>query len=231
MPLISPADQARLTEDFARMTRPVRLLFFTQTLGCDTCLQARRVIDELPPLSDRIAIEEVNLVLERDTAERYGVDRAPAIVVLGRDETGAERDSGIRFLGTPAGYEFVSLIRAVLLVGGGPPALSAASLRKIANVDQPMTVHVFTTPTCPHCPQAVILAHEMAWANPRIRAYAVEATEYPDLARQYRVTGVPKTVVNGTIEILGALPEEAFVQQALGGAEPDGAPTAQGSGG
>jgi predicted DsbA family dithiol-disulfide isomerase len=55
----------------------------------------------------------------------------------------------------------------------------------------------------------------MAFANPHITAYAVEATEFPDLARQYRVTGVPKTVVNDRIEILGALPPDAFIEQAL----------------
>ena len=55
----------------------------------------------------------------------------------------------------------------------------------------------------------------MAFASPHITAFAVEATEYPDLARRYRVTGVPKTVVNDQIEILGALPEDAFVSQAL----------------
>ena len=56
----------------------------------------------------------------------------------------------------------------------------------------------------------------MAFASPHITAYAVEATEFPDLARKYRVTGVPKTVVNDEVEILGALPEGAFVAEALG---------------
>jgi hypothetical protein len=56
----------------------------------------------------------------------------------------------------------------------------------------------------------------MAFANPNITAYAVEATEFPDLARRYRVTGVPKTVINESIEILGGLPQDAFVAQALG---------------
>ncbi len=56
----------------------------------------------------------------------------------------------------------------------------------------------------------------MAFANPNITAYAVEATEFPDLVRRYQVTGVPKTVVNEQVEILGALPEDVFVEQALG---------------
>jgi hypothetical protein len=55
----------------------------------------------------------------------------------------------------------------------------------------------------------------MAFANKHITAVAVEATEFPDLARRYRVTGVPKTVVNEETEILGGLPQDAFVQQAL----------------
>jgi len=56
----------------------------------------------------------------------------------------------------------------------------------------------------------------MAFANPNITAYAVEASESPDLVRRYQVTGVPKTVVNEQVEILGALPEDVFVEQALG---------------
>jgi len=215
MSLISPADQDRLKTTFGEMTRPVRLLFFTQTLGCETCLQARQILDELPELSNKISIEEVNFILDADKAAQYEIDRVPAVAVVGQDEAGQERDSKIRFLGTPAGYEFMSLIQAVLLVGGRPSMLSEESLKLIAGVDVPTKVHVFTTPTCPHCPRAVTVAHEMAFANPNITAFAVEATEFPDLARKYSVTGVPKTVVNGTIEILGALPPDTFVSQAL----------------
>ena len=55
----------------------------------------------------------------------------------------------------------------------------------------------------------------MAFANPHITATSIEATEFMDLSRRYRVTGVPKTIVNETIEIMGALPEEQFVDAAL----------------
>ena len=55
----------------------------------------------------------------------------------------------------------------------------------------------------------------MAYANPNITAEAVDAQEFMDLSRRYRVTGVPKTVVNDTIEILGGLPEDAFIEQVL----------------
>jgi hypothetical protein len=55
----------------------------------------------------------------------------------------------------------------------------------------------------------------MAFSNTHITATSVEATEFMDLARKYRVTGVPKTIVNESIEILGALPEPEFIEMAL----------------
>ena len=101
MSLIAPADQEKLREAFNEMTSPVRLLFFTQTLGCETCLETRQILDELPPLSDKISIEEVNLILDGDKA-KHGVERVPAIAVVavvGVDESKQVRDSRIRFLG------------------------------------------------------------------------------------------------------------------------------------
>jgi len=147
MSLLAPADQQRLRDAFSEMTRPVRLVFFTQTLGCETCAETRQILDELPPLSDRITIDEVNLVLEGDKAKQYGIDRVPAIAIVGQDGAGQDRDTRIRFLGAPAGYEFMSLVRAVILAGGGQSALTDEHRRRIAEVDRPVVMQVFTTPT------------------------------------------------------------------------------------
>jgi hypothetical protein len=147
MSLVSPADQEHLRKTFAEMTRPVRLLFFTQTLGCETCVQARQIIDELPPLSDKVSIEEVNLVLDRDKAQQFAIDRAPAIALTYQDEAGEWKDSRLRFLGLPAGYEFITLVEAVRLAGGGKSTLTEESRARLAAVDKPTVMQVFTTPT------------------------------------------------------------------------------------
>lgn len=157
MPLLGPADQDRLRAEFALMTRRVHLLFFTQALGSETCLLTRQILDEFPPLSDRVVIDEVNFVLEPDRARQHGIDRVPAIAVFYEDETSTLQplpdagqpllDSRIRFLGMPAGYEFVSLVQAILLAGGRGSELSAASLERLALVDKPVVMQVFTTPT------------------------------------------------------------------------------------
>jgi alkyl hydroperoxide reductase subunit AhpF len=156
--LISSSDQERLRESFSAMTRRVRLLFFTQTLDCEMCPETRQILDELPPLSDKIAIEEVNLILDGEKARSYGVDRAPSIAVTyaetapdsapanGHDGDGWI-DSRIRFLGAPAGYEFIALVQAVLIAGGQPLRLSEESRLRLQAVNRPITMQVFTTPT------------------------------------------------------------------------------------
>ena len=55
----------------------------------------------------------------------------------------------------------------------------------------------------------------MAFANANIRSDAVEATEFMELSRKYRVNGVPKTVVNDQIEIMGGIQQDDFIAQAL----------------
>jgi glutaredoxin-like protein len=208
MALLSDQDRQTVSTHLADITHPVTLLFFTQTFGGpETALIARQILDELASLSDKITVEEVNFVLEKERAEQYGVEGIPAIVLLRGGE-----DTRMRFLGAPAGYEFMSLIEAVILAGSDDSGLSPDSKKMVAaNVSGPIDIKVFVTPTCPHCPRAVTLAVE----SPFIRAACVEATEFMDLSRKYRVTGVPKTVINETVEILGAVPEDAFVRSVV----------------
>src|SRR6186713_2338510 len=85
MSLLTPADQDKLRTAFGEMTSPVRVLFFTQTLDCETCVQTRQILDELPPLSDKVTIEEVNFVLDGDRASAYGIDRVPAVALAYED--------------------------------------------------------------------------------------------------------------------------------------------------
>jgi hypothetical protein len=59
----------------------------------------------------------------------------------------------------------------------------------------------------------------MAVASERVRATAIEATEFPELSRAYRVMAVPKIVINDRVEFEGALPESEFLQAVLRAAD------------
>ena len=60
---------------------------------------------------------------------------------------------------------------------------------------------------------------QMALESPLVEAEAVEAMEFPELANQFNVSGVPQTTINqGDGTVVGAAPEEHLlveIQQAL----------------
>jgi alkyl hydroperoxide reductase subunit AhpF len=77
----------------------------------------------------------------------------------------------------------------------------------LAALDKPLHLQVFVTPTCPYCPPAVYLAHQLAFESDLVRADMVEAIEFPHLSYKYQVQGVPRTVINESTYLEGAAPE------------------------
>ena len=143
MSLLSDADRTTLVQHLAPIGKQVDLLLFTQTFGgSESGPVAKQVLDELASLHDKIAVVEKNFVLDTEDRARYKVDKSPAIVVL---SDGA--DTRMRLYGAPTGYEFVSLVEAVLLAGTGIPELEPETVTALAAVTEPLHLQVFTTPT------------------------------------------------------------------------------------
>ena len=67
------------------------------------------------------------------------------------------------------------------------------------------------------------LAQHMAIASDKVRAVAIEATEFPELSRAYQVMAVPKIVMNDRVQFEGALPEAQFLEAVIRAASGDGA--------
>jgi protein-disulfide isomerase len=55
----------------------------------------------------------------------------------------------------------------------------------------------------------------MALENKLISADVVEVQEFPNLARLYNVSGVPKTVINDVVQFVGSLPEDQFLEKVM----------------
>lgn len=130
-----------LQQRLAALSSPVRLIFFTQTFGCDTCLPARQAADRIAALSEMISVEEHNLVLDRERVAEYGVEWAPALAVVG------ERDAGMRYYGIPDGYEIESLVDAIEIAAGGGGALADDTLDALDTLERDVHLRVFVTPT------------------------------------------------------------------------------------
>lgn len=199
----------------------VKLLYFTQEPSvlvlrerlqgqeCAYCRETRQLLEEVASLSDKIELQIYDFVEQKDRAEAFGIDKIPATVIMG------EKDCGVRFFGIPSGYEYTSLIDAIVDASKGTSGLNDKTKEALLTIEKDIHIQVFVTPTCPYCTTAVRLGHQMALESPRITADMVEATEFPHLTQKYSVFGVPKTIINETVSLEGGVPEDVFLENVL----------------
>jgi glutaredoxin-like protein len=141
MAFLDERTRRELHRRLADMVHPVRLVFFTQELECATCRETGQLLRETAELSEKIQLEVYNFQLDREQVEAFGVDKIPATVVMG------ERDYGIRFYGIPSGYEFASLVEAIVAVSQRDSGLSPETREKLRRVNAPVHIQVLVTPT------------------------------------------------------------------------------------
>ncbi len=218
MAILQEKDRQTLQERLGVLPNTVKLVVFTTEQAPETSELLSQLAQEVVGASNgKVVMEQHSLESEPSVAQEYGIQLAPAIVV--RSE---EKDYGIRYLGIPAGFEFVSLIGAIEDVGKGDPGLSPDSRLMLANLNRPVRIRVFVTYGCPYCPSAVRLAHKLAMASDLITAEGISSEEFPELANQFNVMAVPKTVINDKHSFEGQTAVPQFVQQVLRGASASG---------
>ncbi len=142
MALLGDEVTAQLKTVFEQLKNPVRLAVFSQAMADPESEQVRRLMEELASAHDLLTTEPVNFVLDRERVEALGIVRTPAVAVLG-----AEKDYGVRFYGLPSGYEFGTLVDAIVDVSSGDSALSEPTRQALGALDKPVHVQVFSTPT------------------------------------------------------------------------------------
>ncbi len=218
MGLLREEDRAYLEDLFAKsLVKPVKIVYFTQALNCQFCEDTKMIYEEVASLHSDIHLEVHNFAEEKDLAQQYGIDKVPGAAIVTD-----EKDYGVRFFGIPSGYEFMSLVEAIVHVSKGTVELEPETIEKLKTITRPVHIEVMVTPTCPYCPRMVMLAHKFAIVSDMIRADMVEATEFPELANKYAVYGVPKTMINGGHGIEGAVPEHVFLDHLMASLEEEG---------
>ncbi len=202
-----------IKKDFMeKLVNPVRIVMFTQEFECRYCSDTRKLAQELSALNSKITIEVYDFVADATKAKEYGIDKIPALAIIG------EKDYGVKIYGVPYGYELQTLVEAIINVSKGKTDLSDKTEQILTEVKAPVHIQVFVTLTCPHCPAAAAVAHKLAIESDMVTADVIESSEFPDLAMKYNVIGVPKIIINETVEFVGAFNEDLFAEHVLLGA-------------
>lgn len=141
MGFIRDSDKPFIKEKLKALRSGVALSYFTQEIECDFCRETRELLEELSALDDKIKLQIFDFKNNRAEVDKYGIDKIPATVIANGN------DYGIRFYGIPAGYEFSSLLEAIVMVSQGESNLSAESKRLLKEIKTPVHLQVFVTPT------------------------------------------------------------------------------------
>lgn len=142
MALLSDDVVSQLKEEFQALRDPVTLAVAFQALQDPESEEVKRLVDEVAALDPKLSVEPVNFVLDQERVLALGFTRTPAIAVLGK-----EKDHGVRLYGQPSGYEFGTLIDAILLVSRGESGLGEETKTALRELGRPVHVQVFSTPT------------------------------------------------------------------------------------
>jgi len=192
---------------FATLDHEVTAHLFVKDHDCLYCGDTATLIAQVAELSEKVKVEVHKDNIGEGKAAEFEVTNHPMIILHGKEEY------KVRFLGIPAGHEFGALIAGIVAVSTGAVPLQPDVIEDIKTIDKPLHIQVFSTPQCPYCPNMVRLAHYAAILNPLIKADMVEALEFQDLATKYQVFGVPKTIINETVHLEGAVAPEVFVEK------------------
>ena len=136
----------QIEDVFNQLQEPVEVLFFGRKAGCDYCEDTLQLVTEVVDLNDNLGLSTYDLDEDQAIAQQYRVDKAPGLVIAGRDGDQI-LDFGIRYAGIPSGHEFGSLIHDLILVSGRQSGLGEKTRQFLNGLTKPVHLQVFVTPT------------------------------------------------------------------------------------
>ena len=205
--ILNDIQKEQIKKQFEKLTGDVELIVFTQENECLFCKDTRELILDLGTLSSKIKTKVYDFVKNGDEDLKYNIKRIPAIVIVGN------KDYGIRYYGMPAGYEFPVIVDDIIDVSRGATSLPDNVKKRLSEIKKPVHLQVFVSPTCPFCPRAARMAHQLAIESEFIRSDVIEMIEFPYLVQKYNVMSVPHIVINEDTAFVGAQPIEVFIEQ------------------
>ena len=152
MAFLQDEDRKQVMERLrAEMNHPVKLLIFSEPVSslyvpgnrqCLSCRETEQLIQEVAELSDLIEVEVVNVKENSGMASEWEINFTPTIAFLQTDDT------GIRMMGLPSGYEFISFLETLISVSKGVgDGLSPDTVDLLEELDEDVHIKIFSTPT------------------------------------------------------------------------------------
>ncbi|HLI45992.1 MAG TPA: thioredoxin family protein [Geobacterales bacterium] len=199
-----------IRNNLANMRDEVKLVaFLDHPQRCHYCADLKVILDLIEANSSKVKVEYHMIEEELQKTKEYEVEYAPTVILE------KEGRRNIRYVGIPGGYEFTVFIETIRNLSNSQTKLSNSTKEKLASINKPVNIKILITLSCPYCPLAARTSNSFAIENGNVRSEIIDVGEIEEVAIKYDVQAVPKIVINESVELLGAQPENRFIQAVL----------------
>lgn len=199
MELFNNEQLEQIKKMFNGVKKKIKILKFTQRIETPNCKILSEFLNQISNLSEKIEIINYDFEYDKEEKLKYDIDHIPSMVILGENDD----DFGIRFYGTPIGYQLNSFINILIELSGTLNFSDLDLLNRIKKIDKKIDLKVFIELESPKSPEVVMNCHKLALLNKNIKATMIDCGTFPTLINKYGVRNIPKLVINETYELSG----------------------------
>lgn len=201
---INEAMRLKLGSFLERLPEPVRLYVWGD--AAETLWEAEGV-----KLGRALAHEFPQIQLELRPRAPFSAYH-PVMGVFQPDEAGLI-DHGIRIIGSPVGYQIMTLVAAIQAIAFRGSQLEGKARINAYRIPSEVTIQMFTTAEDEYGPAMSSILCNLAVISPHVQLEIIMADIFPDLAVRFDPAGFPHTVINKRVHIRGPLDEDRVMEQ------------------
>ena len=193
-------------ESLSGLKQPVRLVLFTKDTGCDSCSDAVAMAQAIKGAAPRVALEVYDLIMDRDKADEYGVQRAPSFVVQASDRR------VVAFSGPLEGFSLILLLEAISGIASGRAWFPEKVVDTLKLLEKSVRVQVILEDDCALCKPVAETAVALALTNRLVTTEIIIADEFPELLSKHKVKILPFTIFGQRLHLEGHVTESMFLE-------------------
>lgn len=185
---------------------PVRVVLFTGETNCDACADSVETVRAVKEASPRLAVEQYDIIMDRDKREEYGITLVPSFVVQ------SQGGRVVTFCGSLEGESLILFLEAIHAGQSGRAWFPEKVTGTLALLKKGVRVRVLLENDCSLCRPVAETAVGLALSNRLVSTEIIVADEYPELLAKHKVKVLPYTLFGSALHLDGHVSESEFLE-------------------
>ncbi|MFW3147001.1 MAG: thioredoxin family protein [Thermoplasmatota archaeon] len=185
------SEKIPLEKQIEELQDPVTIVIHITDQENEYLEEVKNQLDQLSEKSENIEVKIVKEEGEPGDNVKHLVDHFPAFVVLDKDGN----DHGIRFYGAPMNNIYDGFLKTIIMLSRKETGVGEEDLKTIVEAGE-KDLQLLLTPNAPNTQTTIETSLKLAYISEGISVSVIDLIQFPEMAEQYHVLGIPKTIIN-----------------------------------